>query len=210
MPTSLEVLKKCFSNALFRQYQRRDEIFSLFKATQPALEIFAHDYWNAKSDDNGIKLLSFGNMTDFPAESKYSSIRLPNERTLINDWMTDAKTLVFTDMYLSGLVTDKIIHKYLDRKMLFICYQGGPIQQEEERIIATKKLFQLVDIIAPSLKRVLVIGEASDDRKTNETESLLKKGLLLLPERLLNLSQLYIAVRTNDKKNSIKLKKIKV
>ena len=125
MGTSLEVLKKCFSEAHFRQYQREGEIRSLFEATQPSIDLLFNDRTLVKktvnADGSKMRLVSIGNMTDFPAEPQYPSIRLPDKRTLITDWMADATTLVFTDMNLAGLVATKILQDINDRKMLFIC-----------------------------------------------------------------------------------------
>jgi hypothetical protein len=192
MATSLEILRKCFSDAHIRQIQREGEILSLFEATQPAIKLLAKDRELVKDtinkDGSKIKLVSIGKIIDFPAEPKYPSIRLPERRTLTNSMVADATTLVFTDMSAAGLIAEGMLGKLIDHKVLFVCYHGGPIQQEQERIDATVKLFQLINILTPSLEDLYAIVGRPRPNKKEETEYLLRQSILRMPERLQKIS----------------------
>lgn len=87
------------------QLSRSEAILSTYKLSMPAIGIFAEDTKKVRLTQ-GVRLVSVGNMTDFPAEPKYPSIRLPNEKSLISSWMADAEILVFSDMYVVGLAAE--------------------------------------------------------------------------------------------------------
>lgn len=176
-----------FSEAQRKQLSRSEEILQLFKTSKPAIELLARDAETVKLT-KGIRLVSVGDMTDFPAELKYPSIRLPSEKGLVGSWMADAQILVVSDMYLAGQAAELInLSKNPGReKMLFICFKEGAVQPQGERETALKQLFKLVDQVTPSLRRVFVVGRGEDQEK--KIKSLLGPRSLIFPERILRIS----------------------